>query len=141
MAVHSRGAESVVTPSTAGMTSSANSVISGLTTVPSPGPPRARSSNNSNTDRIENTHFNTALFGNCKTSAIKSKALRQKITRGELPPLPTSKLNASKPVCLAWHTKGECNTNCPCSHDHVTYTAEEYAPLAAWCRDHGYRSE
>jgi hypothetical protein len=145
MAVHSRGAGSVVTPSTAGMTSSsANSVVSGLTTLPSlagGGTTRARSSNNSNTDRIENTHFNSALFGTYKTSATKSKALRQKITRGELPPLPSSKLNASKPVCLAWHTKGECNTNCPCSHDHVAYTAEEYAPLATWCRDHGYRSE
>jgi len=112
-----------------------------LTEVAGGGSTRARSSNNSNTDHIENTHFNSALFGTYKTSATKSKALRQKITRGELPPLPSSKLNASKPVCLAWHTKGECNTNCPCSHDHVAYTAEDYAPLATWCRDHGYRSE
>lgn len=90
---------------------------------------------------MENTHFNTALFGTYKTSSIKSREIRRKIERGDLPPLPPSKMSASKPVCLAWHTKGQCNTSCPCLHDHVAYTPEEYAPLVTWCREHGYRSE
>ncbi|KAL3806886.1 hypothetical protein ACHAXA_000796 [Cyclostephanos tholiformis] len=38
-------------------------------------------------------------------------------------------LGTSKPVCLAWHTKGQCNTQCPHTTDHITYSAEEYAPL------------
>ena len=41
-------------------------------------------------------------------------------------------------MCLAWHTKGVCNENCPCAYDHVAYSEAEYAPMAAWCRDHGY---
>ena len=91
-------------------------------------------------DHLENTHFNAALFGTYKASSIKSRALRQRITNGEVPALPPSKQNAAKPVCLAWHTKGRCNSLCPLSFDHIAYTAEEYAPLATWCRDHGYAS-
>ena len=91
-------------------------------------------------DRVENTHFNTTLFGTYKASTIKSKTLRDKIARNELPPLPPSKVNASKPVCLAWHTKGQCNSLCAHTADHVAYSAEEYAALATWCREHGYAS-
>jgi len=39
----------------------------------------------------------------------------------------------SKPMCLAWHTKGQCNANCPCASDHVQYSAPKLAPLATWC--------
>jgi hypothetical protein len=150
--VHSRGTPSIVTASTAGLTSSASSVVSGLTATPSVAPSiggqaaGGRSSggsgsrSNSTGDRIENTHFNTALFGVYKTSTIKSKELRKKIERGELPPLPPSKANASKPVCLAWHTKGQCSSLCPHSADHIAYSADEYASLVTWCRDHGYAS-
>jgi len=63
-----------------------------------------------------------------------------KVEHGELPSLPPSKANSSKPVCLAWHTKGQCNTQCPHTTDHIAYSTEEYAPLVAWCRDHGYAS-
>ncbi|KAL3823120.1 hypothetical protein ACHAXA_006450 [Cyclostephanos tholiformis] len=34
--------------------------------------------------RVENTHFNEALFGTYRTSSVKSKALRLKVERGEL---------------------------------------------------------
>lgn len=152
--VHSRGrgAPSVVTASTVGLTSSASSVVSGLTATPSAAPSMSGqaagdrsaggggSRNNPTGDRVENTHFNTTLFGTYKASTIKSKVLRDKIARNELPPLPPSKVNASKPVCLAWHTKGQCNSLCPLTADHIAYSAEEYAALAIWCRDHGYAS-
>ncbi|KAL3815966.1 hypothetical protein ACHAXA_008925 [Cyclostephanos tholiformis] len=81
--------------------------------------------------RVENTHFNEALFGTYRTSSVKSKALRLKVERGELPPLPPSKANTSKPICLAWHTKGQCNTLCPHTTDHIAYSTDEYAPLVA----------
>ena len=90
---------------------------------------------------LENTHFNSALFGTYKSSSIKSKDLCRKIEREELMPLPPSKMNVSKLVCLNWHTKGQCNSNCPCLQDHVAYTPDEYALLVAWCRDHGYCTE
>ena len=149
VALHQRpgDAMSVVTASTAGLGTPAGSVVSGLT-VATPagrqstggGGTAARSANTS-LDRAENTHFNTTLFGTYRHSSIKTRNIRRRIADGELPALPASKNDSSKPVCLAWHTKGQCNTNCPLVSDHVAYSAEEYAALAAWCREHGYRSE
>jgi hypothetical protein len=55
--------------------------------------------------------FDTSLFGEYKTSAIKSKTLCDKIKEQEIWALPTSKIDGS-PMCLAYHTKGQCNTKC-----------------------------
>ena len=81
--------------------------------------------------RLENTSFNEALFGMYKTSSIKSKSLRECL----LQPLPSSKVNNSQAMCLAWHTKAQCNSNCPCAYDHAHYNANanEYTDLATWC--------
>jgi hypothetical protein len=87
---------------------------------------------------VENTNFSKMLFGMYKTSALKAKAIRDKIKARTIPPLPVSKLDGTKPVCLAWHTKGVCNTNCPCLSNHVVYSVDDYAPMIAWCRNHGY---
>jgi hypothetical protein len=89
---------------------------------------------------VENTNFNETLFGTYKTSALKAKAIRDKIKVGTILPLPVSKLDGTKPMCLAWHTKGVCNTNCPCLSNHVVYSVDKYAPMIAWCRNHGYSS-
>ncbi len=78
---------------------------------------------------MENTLFNEALFGTYRTSSVKSKTLRLKVERGELPPLPPSKANTLKPICLACHTKGQCNTLCPHTTDHIAYSTDEYAPF------------
>ena len=129
-----------MTTATTATPSGAASVMSGIT-APTAAVTIATGGGNTTGVRVDNTHFNSTLFGTYKTSSIKSKTLRQKIERNELPPLPASKLNQSKPMCLAWHTKAQCNTNCPCILDHVAYTEGELAPLAAWCRDHGYCSE
>ena len=154
LAVHGRGiTPSVITAPTSGLSSSASSVVS-LMSQPTTGASTRNGGDSASTggggtrpggrnstgERMENTHFNTALFGTYKTSPIKSKFLREKIARNELPPLPASKINSSKPVCLAWHTKGQCNSLCPHIADHVAYSAEEYAALATWCREHGYAS-
>ncbi len=90
--------------------------------------------------QVENPHFNEPLFGMYKTSALKAKAIRDRIKNGKIPPLPHAKNDSLKPMCLAWHTKGVCNANCPCLPDHVAYSVKEYAPLVAWCRDHGYET-
>ncbi len=87
---------------------------------------------------IENTNFNEMLFGTYKTSALKAKAIRDKIKVGMIPPLPVSKLVGTKPMCLAWHIKGVCNINCPCLSNHVVYSVGKYAPMIVWCRNHGY---
>ncbi len=112
--------------------------VTAPTIAPSTAAPNAAHTTGS---RVDNTHFNEALFGTYKTSLIKTKAIRDKIIQGELPPLPASKGSAQKPMCLAWHNKGLCNTNCPCAPDHVDYTAAEYAALATWCREHRYCAE
>ena len=82
---------------------------------------------------MENTSFNEALFCVYKTSSIKAKALRDKIAQRLLEPLPTSKVNISQPMCLAWHTQAQCNSNCPCAYDHAPYSATELAALASGC--------
>mgnify|MGYP006973774914 FL=1 len=149
MALHCQDdAMSVVTEPTAGSGSLAGSLVSGLT-MASPagrqptggGGDGAACAGSTAIDRVENTHFNVALFGTYRHSATKTRAIRQKIAAGELPALPASKNDSSKPVCLAWHTKGQCNTNCPLASDHVAYSTAEYAALSTWCREHGYRSE
>jgi hypothetical protein len=144
LTLHHRGP---ATKSIAPTVASSISSISDPTALPSasPGAPAEAASGNASRaggsgTRVDNTHFNEALFGTYRTSSVKSKALRSKVERGELPPLPPSKANSSRPVCLAWHTKGQCNINCPHTTDHIAYSAEDYAPLAAWCRDHGYAS-
>ncbi len=146
---HPEQAMSVISASTSGAGSLAGSMVSGLT-FGTPGGRQPAGGNSGGTaragtitsnDRVENTHFNNALFGSYRISAIKTKAIRQKIAAGDIPPLPPSKNDSSKPLCLAWHTKGQCNTNCPLTSDHVAYSAEEYTALATWCREHGYRSE
>jgi len=84
-------------------------------------------------NRTVNTSFNVNLFGTYKTSGIKARALRDKILEGSLLALPKSKVDISQPMCLAWHTKGQCNARCPCAYDHVQYSATELGPLATWC--------
>jgi hypothetical protein len=87
---------------------------------------------------VKNAQFNKALFGSYKASALKAKAIRDKIKAGTIPSLPFSIRDGTKPMCLAWHTKGVCNANCPCAYNHVAYSVEEYASMVAWCRNHGY---
>ena len=60
---------------------------------------------------MENPTFDTSLFHEYKTSTIKSKTLCDKIKKQEIRALPTSKIDGS-PMCLAYYTKGQCNTKC-----------------------------
>ena len=86
----------------------------------------------------ENTAFHQGLFGLIKTrtvdgKTVKSRDVQEKIKKGELPPLPPSKVDG-EPMCLAWHTKGICNPDCPRAADHAAiYSVEEYQPLCGWC--------
>ena len=86
----------------------------------------------------ENANFHQVLFGDIKLrtvagKTVKSRDVRDKIRKGELPPLPPSKADG-QPMCLAWHTKGICNPDCPRAPDHgVIYSVEEYGPLCGWC--------
>jgi hypothetical protein len=90
-----------------------------------------------NGTRLNNTAFLSSMFSRFKDmTQVSCKSLRDKIRDGDLPPLPKSKVEVEKPVCLAWHTRAECNTNCSCKYDHVlTYTAAECQPLLAWCNE------
>eukprot|EP00956_Cyclotella_meneghiniana_P019524 scaffold33394_cov89-Cyclotella_meneghiniana.AAC.1 len=71
----------------------------------------------------QSPHFNESLFGEIKnrkigSKTIKSRDVRMKIESGDIPELPPSKVD-QQPMCLAWHTKGMCNPNCPRAADHV----------------------
>ena len=95
--------------------------------------PNNRGRDEPNVNRTVNTSFNALLFNTYKISSLKCKALRDRIDNNTLVALPKSKVDITRPMCLAWHTKGQCNVNCPCASDHVQYSASEYAPLAEWC--------
>jgi hypothetical protein len=80
-----------------------------------------------------NPHFLESVFGEYrKLNKVRTRQIRRKIAEKELPALPLSKVD-HQPVCLAWHTKGQCNARCPRAADHVAYTAEEANELATWC--------
>ena len=82
--------------------------------------------------RVANDTFNSGLFLTFRESPVRSQVIRNKIRDGELPHLPPSKVDGS-PMCLAYHTKGVCNTNCNRQADHVSYTPTEYQALGTWC--------
>jgi hypothetical protein len=90
--------------------------------------------------RVKNAHFNEALFGTYKTSALKANAIQDKIKGGTIPTLPFSKCDGAKLMCLAWHTKGVCNATGLCLYDHVAYSQNKFVPMVMWCHDHGYAS-
>lgn len=92
-----------------------------------------------------NTQFSELKFGEYKRrkingKPIKCRDIRQKINRGEIPELPASKKDG-QPMCLAWHTKGMCNPDCPRAADHVKYEEPEYEPLCQWCAEHFPKEE
>ena len=86
---------------------------------------------------VDNEKFNEVLFGELKKRKVNGKfvptgVIKAKIKKGELPALPNSRVDG-QPMCLAWHTKGICNSDCPRAADHVTYNASQYQPMKAWC--------
>ena len=98
---------------------------------------------------VKNGFYNTALFGDipnrkdASNKTITSKSVRDMVTAKTLPALPVSKMDASIPMCLAWHSKGMCNPKtCPSAPDHVLYTDAEYQNpdetkgLKTWCDSH-----
>ncbi len=104
-------------------------------------PPGGLDETKATNTRLDNTHFNSSLFGAYKSTYVKSAALCKKGADGTIVPLPMSKVDSTMPMCLAWHTKGLCNSNCPCACDHVVYSTMEYAPMVKWCKEEGYKSE
>eukprot|EP00979_Chaetoceros_neogracilis_P014330 scaffold4567_cov276-Chaetoceros_neogracile.AAC.13 len=67
----------------------------------------------------------------CQELAIRS---------GTVPALPLSEEQPTQAICLAWHARAECNTNCLCYYDYVTtYTAVEFQPLQDWCSEYFIR--
>ena len=84
--------------------------------------------------RINNVNFVASMFQRFREmTAVTCKMLKERIRSGVLPPLPMSKGDATKPMCLAWHSRGECNTICACKNDHVQYSNSELAPFLTWC--------
>jgi hypothetical protein len=98
------------------------------------GGPRKTSDGLANDDAAaSNPHFLESVFGDYrKLNKVRTRQIRRKIAEKELPALPLSKVD-KQPMCLAWHTKGQCNVRCPRAADHVAYNPEEAKDLAHWC--------
>ena len=83
-----------------------------------------------------NPHYAEATFGKYRQlTSVKTRGIRRQIKDGILPALPVSKVD-QQPMCLAWHTKGQCNLRCPRAADHVAYSLGELGNLVAWCTTH-----
>jgi hypothetical protein len=87
------------------------------------------------TSRVNNIHFNATIFEEYRSRGIKSRTIKKAILANEKPPLPPSKTGTGT-MCLPWHTKGLCNSECRLKADHIRYTATELQPLKDWCKDH-----
>ena len=133
LGVHTRVLPSIGSLQSLGATSTmTGSTISGVTFPSQTNPPPADAGITTGASScVTNEKFNEALFRLYKTNAIKAKTVRDKVKAGTIPPLPTSIHDGTKPMCLAWDTKGVCNLNCPCAYDHIAYSDPEYAPMAA----------
>lgn len=95
--------------------------------------PTASEAQKKGVDKIQtNEKFNLVLFDHFKRCSQTCRERRRLIAAGKLPGLPLSRID-NDPMCLAWHTKGKCNIDCPRKSDHVEYTAAQYSELAQWC--------
>ena len=82
--------------------------------------------------RINNVHFNATIFDEYRSRGIKSRTIKKAILANRKPPLPPSKTGTGV-MCLPWHTKGLCNSECRLKADHIKYNATELKPLKDWC--------
>ena len=104
--------------------------------APPPAAPHAPKPPPTDDATASNPKFLEGTFGQYrKLTSVKTRAIRRKILDGILPALPISKVD-QQPMCLAWHTKGQCNIRCPRAADHVLYTVGELGNLVAWCTNH-----
>ena len=81
---------------------------------------------------VNNLDYVASMFSKYANRRIGNRSVRVLITNGTLPALPPSKVPGGS-MCLAFHTKGYCNSGCGNSADHVAYTEAELRPLRVWC--------
>jgi hypothetical protein len=62
--------------------------------------------------------------------------LRDVLTPVGLPPVPSPRTDAGADMCLSYHLRLGCNTQCRRSADHRRHTAAETARLVVWCQGH-----
>ncbi len=62
---------------------------------------------------VKNLHFNDALFGNYKTSALIAKAIWDKIKAGSIPTLLVSKWDGTKPLVFGFAHQGDVQCKLP----------------------------
>jgi len=80
--------------------------------------------------QINNPTHDTAFDQYCTCESAKAQAVRHKAAKNNMA-LPNHPNGC--PICLAYHVKGMCNTNCAHSQDHVARTPAENQALLAWC--------
>ena len=86
-------------------------------------------------ERLQNTQYSDMFQRFREMPTVRCSDLRRKIKENLLPALPASKMDGGA-MCLAWHARAECSSNCSRKGDHVHYTSAEYQPLVDWCNQH-----
>ena len=104
---------------------------------PTGAPPPAPSQNPTprSNDRLSNDTYRSDLFQEFKDLGIANGKLLRMLQANSIA-LPTSPIAPATTSCLAWHIKGECNTNCRRNADHAAYTDAQNQELHTWCQAH-----
>ena len=62
--------------------------------------------------------------------------IRDILTPVGLPPVPSPRIDRGTDMCLSYHLRLGCNTQCQRSSDHHPQTSAETARLVTWCQAH-----
>jgi len=101
-------------------------------TTPRPAAEQEPTQSGSGNERLNNTSYKESVFGSYRSLPVTCRAIRDRAKENNVE-LPKSKVDPSKPMCLAYHSKGVCNLRCHCKYDHVEYTESELEELSSWC--------
>jgi len=66
-------------------------------------------------------------------NSAQTQTIRQKAAQANIA-LPIRQ--DGRPMCMAFHVKGMCNTNCTQAHDHGQQLPADTQTLLTWCRQH-----
>jgi hypothetical protein len=104
-------------------------------TLPRPAPEAGAGSKRQRNPPGTTAHKNPAVHADFHFIRDKKEiSIKEAVAKGwrvQDPP-PFTLHTPSIPYCLAYHTKGSCNSNCSKVADHIEHTPEDHEALKAW---------
>jgi hypothetical protein len=78
---------------------------------------------------VQNMAYDDALLPYLATGKRVRDVIKAALERGH----PIPKTMGGKEMCISYHVKGVCNTNCSRKADHRTHTTTKTGKLVTWC--------